>query len=79
MTKITVLIVAQLAAERVKRERKGAYACRSSGAALLGCIVSSYAMFLLPFFLLRSVFLDDEVVDDEVLALHGVLAHVVFQ
>ncbi len=28
---------------------------------------------------LGSVFLYDEVVDDEVLSLHGVLAHVVFQ
>ena len=30
-------------------------------------------------FLLGSVFLDDEVVDDEVLALHGILAHIVLQ
>ena len=31
------------------------------------------------FLFLRSVFLDNQVVDDEVLALHGVLAHVVLQ
>ena len=31
------------------------------------------------FTLLRNVLLHDKVVDDEVLALHGVLSHVVFK
>ena len=34
-------------------------------------------LFILVFF--WSVFLDDEVIDDEVLALHRVLSHIIFQ
>ena len=36
-------------------------------------------MDLFVLILFRAVFLNDEVVDDEVLALHRVLAHVIFE
>ncbi len=37
------------------------------------------SIFLLFFVFFGFIFLDDEVVDDEFLSLHGVLAHIVFE
>ena len=42
-------------------------------------IAANRMCFLIIFFLLRTVFLNDEVVNDEVLTLHRVLSHIILQ